>query len=31
MGLINASKGEAKELPVIGKYAEEWFKGIQKV
>ncbi len=31
MGLINASKGEAKELPVIGKYAEEWFKGVQKV
>lgn len=31
MGLINASKGEAKPLPMIGKWAEDWFKGIQKV
>ena len=30
IGLINAIKGEAKPVPLIGKYAEEWFKGIQK-
>lgn len=30
MGLINAIKGEAKPIPLIGKFAEEWFKGIQK-
>jgi uncharacterized membrane protein len=26
IGLINASKGEMKPLPLIGKYAEEWLK-----
>ncbi|OQA29426.1 MAG: Chloroplast import component protein (Tic20) [Verrucomicrobia bacterium ADurb.Bin345] len=31
MGLINAVKGEQKPIPVIGKYAEDWFKGISKV
>ena len=31
LGIINASKGEAKPLPMIGKWAEDWFKGIQKV
>ena len=30
MGLINAIKGEVKPVPLIGKFAEEWFKGIQK-
>ncbi|MEM3374054.1 MAG: hypothetical protein QXE31_02415 [Candidatus Woesearchaeota archaeon] len=28
MGLISAINGEEKELPVIGKYAQEWFKGL---
>lgn len=28
MGLISAINGEKKELPVIGKYAQEWFKGL---
>ena len=31
MGLVNAAKCEAKPLPLIGKWAEDWFKGIQKV
>lgn len=31
IGLINATKGEAKPLPVIGKWGEDWFKGITKV
>lgn len=31
MGLINASNGVAKPLPLIGKWGEEWFKGITKV
>jgi uncharacterized membrane protein len=31
MGLINASNGEMKPLPLIGKYADDWFKGIVKV
>ncbi|MDX9861886.1 MAG: hypothetical protein RBS99_13330 [Rhodospirillales bacterium] len=26
LGIINAANGEMKELPVIGKYGEEWFK-----
>lgn len=26
MGIMNAINGQQKELPVIGKYAEEWFK-----
>ena len=30
MGLINAIKGEAKPVPLIGKFAEDWFKGIKK-
>ncbi|MDD5705242.1 MAG: hypothetical protein PHR35_04915 [Kiritimatiellae bacterium] len=30
IGLINAIKGEAKPLPLIGKLAETWFKDIQK-
>ncbi len=30
MGLINAIKGKAEPVPLIGKYAEEWFKGIKK-
>lgn len=30
MGLLNAIKGEMKPLPLIGKFAEEWFKGITK-
>ncbi|MBN2422857.1 hypothetical protein JXB41_06525 [Candidatus Woesearchaeota archaeon] len=28
MGLVYAIKGEAKEVPYVGKYAQEWFKGI---
>ena len=31
MGLVNAVKGEQKPLPVIGKYADDWFKGLKKV
>jgi len=31
LGLINAVKGEQKPVPVIGKYADEWFKGLKKV
>ena len=31
IGLINAIKGEAKPLPVIGKWGEDWFKGLRKV
>lgn len=31
MGLISASKGEIKPLPLIGPYAEDWFKGIVTV
>jgi len=30
VGLINAIKGEAKPLPVIGKWGEDWFKGLRK-
>ena len=30
IGLMNSTKGLAQPLPVIGKYAEEWFKGISK-
>lgn len=30
MGIINSAKGEAIPLPLIGSYAEEWFKGITK-
>jgi len=28
ISLISAVNGEMKELPVIGKYFQEWFKGI---
>jgi uncharacterized membrane protein len=28
MGLIGAINGQEKEVPVLGKYAQEWFKGI---
>jgi len=31
MGLINATKGIMVPLPLIGKYSDEWFKGISKV
>lgn len=31
IGLINAVKGEQKPLPLIGKWAEDWFKGLKKV
>jgi len=31
MGLMNAIRGEVKPLPLIGKWAEDWFKGIQTV
>ena len=31
MGIVASSKGETKPLPVIGKWGEDWFKGIQKV
>jgi uncharacterized membrane protein len=31
MGLMNAVQGLQKPVPVIGKYAEDWFKGITKV
>jgi uncharacterized membrane protein len=30
MGIIAASSGEAKPLPLIGAWGEEWFKGITK-
>ena len=30
IGLINAVKLEMKPLPVIGKWGEDWFKGIKK-
>lgn len=28
MSLVGAINGEQKELPVIGKYFQDWFKGI---
>lgn len=31
MGLINAINGKQEPLPIIGRYAEDWFKGITKV
>ncbi len=31
MGLINAAQGQQKPLPIIGKWAEDWFKGLVKV
>lgn len=30
MGVINAAQGQCKPLPLIGQYAETWFKGIRK-
>lgn len=30
MGVINASKGELVPVPMIGKLAVDWFKGIKK-
>jgi len=30
IGLINATKGEMKALPLIGKWGEDWFKGLKK-
>ena len=30
IGLINTCKGEAKPLPLIGKWGEDWFKGLRK-
>lgn len=31
MGLINASKSIQKPVPLIGQWAEDWFKGLRKV
>ena len=31
IGLVNAIKGAQQPLPLIGKFAEDWFKGINKV
>ena len=31
MGLINTTKGEMKPVPLIGKWGDDWFKGIKKV
>ena len=31
IGLVNAAKGEAKPVPLIGKWGVDWFKGIRKV
>ncbi|MFH0876300.1 MAG: DUF4870 domain-containing protein [archaeon] len=28
MGLIAAINGQEKEVPVLGKFAQEWFKGL---
>jgi len=28
MGLISAVNGEMKEVPVVGKYYQEWFRGV---
>lgn len=30
LGLINAVKGLQVPIPVIGRYADDWFKGIKK-
>lgn len=30
IGLINSVKGLQKPLPLIGKWGEDWFKGLQK-
>jgi uncharacterized membrane protein len=31
MGIMNALKGETKPVPIVGKWGEEWLKGIRKV
>lgn len=31
IGLINAAQGQMKPLPLIGKWGEDWFKGLKKV
>ena len=31
IGIVTASKGEAKPLPVVGPWAVDWFKGITKL
>ena len=31
IGIINASGGQCKPLPVVGKFADKWFGKIQKV
>ena len=31
VGLIRAIKGEQKPLPLVGEWAEMWFKGIRKI
>ena len=31
IGLMNAIKGQMKPLPLVGKWGEEWFKGLKKV
>jgi hypothetical protein len=28
LSLIGAAQGEIKETPVLGKYYQDWFKGI---
>lgn len=30
MGLVNACQDKAKPLPLVGKFGEDWFKGITK-
>ncbi len=30
MGLLNAINGQAKPLPIIGRWGEEWFAGLHK-
>ncbi len=30
LGIMNAVKGQAKPLPVVGKWGEEWLKGVRK-
>ena len=31
MGIMNVIKGEAKPLPVVGRWGEEWLKGVRKI
>ena len=31
LALVNASKGVMEPVPVIGKWGEEWFKGLTKI